>query len=86
MQHGPGRGRDSGETNTGRGDTVRVHVTECDVTVLLIQKQRIHAVRGWNSQELWCVLWSNAHQEAGVPGHVATVETVPWNLIRLIPA
>ncbi len=26
------------------------------------------------------------HTKKGVPGHVATVETVPWNLIRLIPA
>jgi len=67
MQHEPGRDREDGNGNTGRSGTMRVHVTECNVTVLLIQKQRIHAVRGWDSPELQCVLCSNAHQEAGVP-------------------
>lgn len=67
MQHEPGRGRKGGEENTGRSDTVRVHVTERDVMVLLIQKQRIHAMQGRNSQELQCFLCSNADQEAGVP-------------------
>lgn len=67
MQHGPGRGRRGGEESIGRSDTMRVHVTERDVMVLLTQKQRFHAVRGWNHDELQCFLCSNAHQEAGVP-------------------
>ena len=54
-----------------------VHVTERDVMVPLTNGDLVPEAGG---------LCSNAQQEAGVPSHVATVETVPWNLIRLIPA
>lgn len=46
MQHEPGRGREDGNGNTGRSGTMRVHVTECDVTVLLMPMEQLHAMRG----------------------------------------
>lgn len=46
MQHRPGRGREGGEENTGRSGTMRVHVTERDVTVLLMPMEQRYAMHG----------------------------------------
>ncbi|MBH1497422.1 MULTISPECIES: hypothetical protein [Stenotrophomonas] len=46
MQHEPGRSREGGKGNIGRSGTMRVHVTECDVTVLLMPMEQRHAMHG----------------------------------------
>lgn len=79
MQREPGRGRRGGKGSTGRSDTMRVHVTERDVMVLLTNID-------WGQLRRRAVYALMHAKKRGYRGHVATVETVPWNLIRLIPA
>lgn len=79
MQREPGRGRVGGEGSIGRWNETDVHVTERDVMVLLTNIN-------WGQLRRRAVYALMHAKKRGYRGHVATVETVPWNLIRLIPA
>lgn len=79
MQREPGRGRVGGEGSVGRGSATDVHVTERDVMVLLTNSD-------WGQIRKRAVYALMHAKKRGYRGHVASVETVPWNLIRLIPA
>jgi hypothetical protein len=98
MLHGPGRGRRGGEESIGLSDTMRVHVTERDVMVLLTNDDwgnddwgqiRFPQESGSDpggiprTQAVYALMHT---KKRGYRGPMATVETVPWNLIRLIPA
>lgn len=79
MQREPGRGRVGGEGSIGRWNATDVHVTERDVMVLLTNTN-------WGQLRRRAVYALMHAKKRGYRGYVATVETVPWNLIRLIPA
>lgn len=79
MQREPGRGRVGGEGGIGRWRATDVHVTERDVMVLLKNSDPGQLPE----RAVYALMHS---KKRGYRGHVATVETVPWNLIRLIPA
>ncbi|GEM_PF-4694190 len=86
MQREPGRGHEDGDGYIGRNDTMRVHVTERDVTVPLKPVRQIHAMPRYAALGPSAFYALMHIKKRGYRGHVATVETVPWNLIRLIPA
>lgn len=58
---------------------MRVHVTERDVMIPLTNGD-------WGQLRRRAVYALMHAKKRGYRGQVATVETVPWNLIRLIPA
>ncbi len=58
---------------------MRVQVTERDVMIPLTNGD-------WGQLRRRAVYALMHAKKRGYRGHVATVETVPWNLIRLIPA